>query len=44
MKKPANVWNHEMDDSRITGAQIRTTNFKGSIFEADRAYQLKQAS
>ena len=35
VKKPANKWFHEMDDSRITADQIRTTNFKGSMFERD---------
>ena len=36
VKKPANVWRHEMDDSRITGDQIRTTNFKGTIFDVEK--------
>ena len=39
VKKPANVWRHEMDDCRITGEQIRTSNFKGSMFDYDRKRQ-----
>ena len=35
VKKPANVWYHEMDDNRITADQIRTSNFRGSIHERD---------
>ena len=41
VKKPANVWGHEMDDNRICGFQIRTANFKTSMFEKDRASQKK---
>lgn len=41
VKKPANKWFHEMDDCRITGDQIRTNNFKGSMFERDKEAQLK---
>ena len=33
VKKPANRWKHEMDDSRISGAQIRLNDFKGTIFD-----------
>ena len=39
VKKPANVWYHEMDDARITGDQIRTNNFRGSMHERDREHQ-----
>ena len=39
IKKPANKWFHEMDDNRITGDQIRTTNFRGSMFERDQEAQ-----
>ena len=35
VKKPANKWKHEMDDSRITGAQLRLKNYKGTIFDQD---------
>ena len=38
VKKPSNVWFHEMDDNRITGDQIRTNNFRGSMFEADMVH------
>ena len=37
VKKPADKWFHAMDDSRITGDQIRTTNFRGSMFDRDQA-------
>ena len=33
VKKPANVWKHEMDDTRITGEQIRINNFKSTLFD-----------
>ena len=33
VKKPANIWRHEMDDSRITADQLRTTNFKTTMFD-----------
>ena len=35
VKKPANRWKHEMDDSRITGAHVRTNNFKTTMFDLD---------
>ena len=35
VKKPANRWKHEMDDNRITGAQVRTNNFKTTIFDLE---------
>lgn len=38
VKKPANKWYHEMDDSRLTGDQIRTTNFRGDMFTADKIH------
>ena len=33
VKKPANVWKHEMDDHRITGDQIRVNEFKSTMFD-----------
>lgn len=33
VKRPANVWKHEMDDLRITGDQVRTTNFKTTMYD-----------
>ena len=44
VKKPANRWAHEMDDSRITGDQIRTNNFRGSMFDRDREVQAMAAT
>ena len=44
VKKPANIWGHEMDDSRISGAQIRTTNFRGSMFARDREAQIRASN
>jgi len=41
VKKPANVWAHEMDDNRICGFQIRTSNFKSSMFEKDKPARLR---
>ena len=35
VKKPANRWKHEMDDTRITGAQVRMNNIKTNIFDLD---------
>ena len=42
VKKPANVWRHEMDDARITGEQIRTNNFRGSMFDRDREARIRR--
>lgn len=33
VKKPANVWRHEMDDHRITGSQIRINDFKSTMHD-----------
>ena len=44
VKKPANVWRHEMDDNRITGCQIRTTNFRNTMFDADKEAKLRSAN
>ena len=44
VKKPANIWGHEMDDARISGAQIRTNNFRGSMFTRDREAQIRYAN
>jgi len=33
VKKPANIWRHEMDDTRITGDQFRMNNFKSTMFD-----------
>lgn len=37
VKKPANVWQHEQDDNRISGFQIRTSNFRTSMFDSENA-------
>ena len=44
VKKPANVWRHEMDDCRISGFQIRTNNYKTSMFDRDLAHRIKAAN
>lgn len=44
VKKPANVWRHEMDDSRISGFQFRTTNYKTSMFDRDLAHRIQAAN
>ena len=44
VKKPANIWGHEMDDARITGAQIRFNNFRGSMFARDREAQIRASN
>lgn len=36
VKKPANIWRHEMDDTRITGDQFRLNNFKSTMFDGLR--------
>ena len=43
VKKPANIWRHEMDDSRISGDQIRTKNFKSSMFDSKFEENVKQS-
>lgn len=35
VKRAANVWRHEMDDNRICGDQIRTKNFRSTIFDKE---------
>lgn len=37
VKKPANIWRHEMDDTRITAEQIRCNDFKANMFDAEAA-------
>ena len=37
VKKPANIWRHEMDDTRITAEQIRCNDFKANMFDAEVA-------
>ena len=44
VKKPANVSRHEMDDQRIWGFQMRTTNFKTSMFDKDLAARIRQSN
>ena len=41
VKKPANIWQHEMDDNRITGFQMRTSNFRTSMFDSDMAARIR---
>ena len=43
VKKPANRWKHEMDDNRITGAQLRLKDFKGNIFDQDGENEVRPA-
>lgn len=43
VKKPANRWKHEMDDSRITGAQLRLKDYKGTIFDQDGENEVRPA-
>lgn len=35
VKRAANVWRHEMDDNRISGDQIRTKNFRSTLFDRE---------
>ena len=44
VKKPANVWRHEMDDHRISGFQIRTNNFRTSMFDKDLAARIRDSN
>ena len=43
VKKPANVWRHEMDDNRISGFQMRTTNYRTSMFDRDLAARIRES-
>ena len=43
VKKPADRWQHEMDDGRITSDQIRTVNYRGSMFDRDLDEQARVA-
>ena len=41
VKKPANIWKHEMDDNRITGAQLRLNNFRTNMFDSEAQEQMR---
>lgn len=43
VKKPANIWRHEMDDTRITAEQIRCNDFKANMFDAEVARMASQS-
>ena len=44
VKKPANIWHHEMDDCRISGFQHRTTNFKTNMFDKDMDAKIRDGN